>query len=200
MFADNLRSHQCGQLRRRAAHGVLVGKLEDRRTLACNGISPDLADLDRPKVRQAVRVRVRHGEVFVRGCGGCQDGMMLGIAPLRSKRHVWFSKCRAFCEPLLQKRSIVARLSSQARAEAQAARERLVPLDVRLKRLLDTIPPEVQTMGFLWKSSERCFVPRKGAGGHCGAIGGELRRMGWRRIRSWKKTENGFRAFWFPPS
>ena len=38
------------------------------------------------------------------------------------------------CEPLLQKRSIVARLSSQARAEAQAAREKLVPLDVRLEK------------------------------------------------------------------
>jgi hypothetical protein len=85
-------------------------------------------------------------------------------------------------------------------AEAQAAREKLVPLDVRLTRLLDTIPPEVQTDGISLETLRKMLRGAKGRGWHCGAIGDELRRMGWGRERNWKKTENGFRAFWFPPS
>jgi hypothetical protein len=93
-----------------------------------------------------------------------------------------------------------AQREEQACAEAQAARERLVPLDVRLKRLLDTIPPEVQTDGISLEALRKMLRGVKGRGCHCGAIGDELRRMGWRRVRSWMKSENGFRAFWFPPS
>ena len=93
-----------------------------------------------------------------------------------------------------------AQREEQARAEAQAAREKLVPLDVQLTRLLDTIPPEVQTDGISLETLRKMLRGAKGRGWHCGAIGDELRRMGWRRERNWKKTENGFRAFWFPPS
>ncbi len=93
-----------------------------------------------------------------------------------------------------------AQREEQARVEAQTAREKLVPLDVRLKRLLDTIPPEVQTDGISLETLRKMLRGVKGRGCHCGAIGDELRRMGWRRVRSWTKSENGFRAFWFPPS
>src|SRR6202035_1620220 len=60
VFADNLRSDERGKLCRRATFGVLVGKLEDRRAFACDGVFPDLTDLDRRAVRWSVRVRVRH--------------------------------------------------------------------------------------------------------------------------------------------
>jgi hypothetical protein len=93
-----------------------------------------------------------------------------------------------------------AQREEQARSEAQAAREKLVPLDVRLRRLLDTIPHEVQAGGISLEPLRKMLRGAKGRGCHCGAIGDELRRMGWRRVRSWKKCENGFRAFWFPPS
>jgi hypothetical protein len=93
-----------------------------------------------------------------------------------------------------------AQREEQARAEAQAAREKLVPLDVRLKRLLDTIPPEVQTDGISLETLRKMVRGVKGRGCHCGAIGDELRKLGWRRVRSWMKSENGFRAFRFPLS
>jgi hypothetical protein len=93
-----------------------------------------------------------------------------------------------------------AQREEQARAEAQAAREKLVPLSARLKKLIDTIPPEVQTVGIPLETLRKMLRGAKGRGCHCGAIGDELRRMGWCRVRSWKNSENGFRAFWFPPS
>jgi hypothetical protein len=79
-------------------------------------------------------------------------------------------------------------------------RSQRLALDVRLKRLLDTIPLEVQTDGSSLEALLKMLRGAKGRGCHCGAIGDELRRMGWRRERNWKKSENGFRAFWFPPS
>jgi len=79
-------------------------------------------------------------------------------------------------------------------------RSQRLALDVRLKRLLDTIPLEVQTDGISLEALRKMLRGAKGRGCHCGAIGDELRRMGWRRERNWKKSENGFRAFWFPPS
>ena len=93
-----------------------------------------------------------------------------------------------------------AEREEQARIEAKAAREKLVPLDVRLKRLLDTIPPEVRSDGISLETLRKMLRGAKGRGAHSGAIGDELRRMGWKRVRSWRKSENGFRALWFPPS
>ena len=59
---------------------------------------------------------------------------------------------------------------------------------------------EVQIDGISLEALRKMLRGVKGRGCHCGAIGEELRRMGWQRERNWKKTENGFRAFWFPPS
>ena len=62
-----------------------------------------------------------------------------------------------------------AQREEQARAEAQAAREKLVPLDVRLKRLLGTIQHEVQADGISLETlredasrRERARVPLRG--------------------------------------
>lgn len=93
-----------------------------------------------------------------------------------------------------------AEREEQARIEAQATREKLVPLNVRLKRLLDTIVPEVKADGIALETLRKMLRGAKGRGAHSGAIGDELRRMGWRRVRRWGKSENGFRALWFPPS
>ena len=83
--------------------------------------------------------------------------------------------------------------------EARAAREKLVPLDLRLRRLLDTIPPEVWRDGIALETLRKMLRGAKGRGARSGAVGDELRRMGWKRVRSWRKSENGFRALWFPP-
>ena len=93
-----------------------------------------------------------------------------------------------------------AQREEQARAEAKATRERLVPLDVRLKRLINSLAPEVKADGISLETLRKMLRGTKGRGARSGAVGDELRRMGWKRARSWKKSENGFRALWFPPS
>jgi hypothetical protein len=93
-----------------------------------------------------------------------------------------------------------AQREEQARAAAQSTRDRLIPLSVRLSKLLSQISGEVQAEGLCLETLRKMLRGAKGRGAHSGAIGDELRRMGWRRVRSWKKSENGFRALWFPPS
>jgi hypothetical protein len=93
-----------------------------------------------------------------------------------------------------------AEREEQARIEAQSTRERMVPLSVRLSKLVSQISEEVQAEGLCLETLRKMLRGAKGRGAHSGAIGDELRRMGWRRVRSWKKSENGFRALWFPPS
>ena len=100
----------------------------------------------------------------------------------------------------LERAKFEAQRDEQARADAQSTREKLVPLDVRLKRLLDTLAPEVKAEGLCLETLRKMLRGAKGRGAHSGAIGDELRRMGWKRVRSWTKSENGFRALWFPPS
>jgi hypothetical protein len=92
--------------------------------------------------------------------------------------------------------------AQQERAAAEAAREKLVSLDVRLGRLLASIPPKVQAEG-LSLMSLQAQLRARGRGHtrcHIGELGGALRRMGWRRLRRWNKSADGFCALWFPPS
>lgn len=85
-------------------------------------------------------------------------------------------------------------------AEASASRDRLVPLDVRLGRLLATIPPEVQHDGLSLLSLVTMLKGRRGGTCHTGELGRALRRMGWTRVRCWRGGEDGgFAALWHPP-
>lgn len=92
------------------------------------------------------------------------------------------------------------RREQAVRAEAKAAREKLVPLEVRLSRLLDTIPPEVQAEGLSLEVLRRMLKGVGGRGAHCAALGACLRRAGYVRERRWRSDYGGFRALWYPPS
>ncbi len=98
-----------------------------------------------------------------------------------------------------------ARAIRQAEAiravEATAARDRLVPLDVRLTRLLTTIPAEIQREGLSLPTLRTMLKGRRRGGCHPGELGTALRRLGWTRKRCWRGDgDGGFAARWHPPS
>ena len=93
-----------------------------------------------------------------------------------------------------------AERDEKGRAEAEAARERLTPLDVRLTRLLATIPREVQAEGLSLMTLQGQLRAR-GPGHslcHAGELGEALRRAGYVRERRWRGDAKGFCALWHP--
>ena len=89
----------------------------------------------------------------------------------------------------------------QARTEATiaAARERFTPLDVRLGRLLATIPAEVQAEGLSIIAVQTKLRPRghnPAYGCHIGELAAALRRFGFVRERRWRDEQSSFRALW----
>ena len=97
-----------------------------------------------------------------------------------------------------------ARYTRQAEAaqaaEATAARDRLVPLDVRLTRLLATIPVEVQRDGLSLPMLQAMLKGRRRGSCHQGELGTALRRLGYTRLRRWRGDQDGgFAARWHPP-
>jgi hypothetical protein len=76
-----------------------------------------------------------------------------------------------------------------------AARDRLTPLEDRLARLLDTIPLDVQREGVGLPALQAALKGRWRGNCHPGELGIALRKLGFRRIRSWTGGE-GFRAVW----
>jgi hypothetical protein len=88
-----------------------------------------------------------------------------------------------------------ARHEEQSRAAADAARERLTPLEDRLARFLATIPPEVQREGMSLTALQASFRGRRHGNCHPGELGAALRRLGFQRRRNWR-GDGGFRAMW----
>lgn len=88
--------------------------------------------------------------------------------------------------------------AADTRREAELARERLTPLELRLSRLLSTIPPEVQREGLSLTSLQVSLRGRWRGNCHPGELGSALRRIGYTRHRRWH-DRGGFRALWFPP-
>lgn len=85
-------------------------------------------------------------------------------------------------------------------AEESASRDRLVPLDIRLARLLATIPASVQRDGLSLPALVVMLKGRRGGTCQTGELGRALRRLGWTRIRCWRGGEDGgFSALWHPP-
>jgi hypothetical protein len=89
----------------------------------------------------------------------------------------------------------LARRAEKERAEAQAVRERLTPLEERLARLLATIPIEIQREGFSLASLQASLRGRWRGNCHPGELGTALRKLGFERKRQWHGA-NGFRAVW----
>lgn len=92
-----------------------------------------------------------------------------------------------------------------ARVAAQAARQRLIPLDVRLVKLLAEIPLEVQAEGLSLEAMRRRLRGVSGRGAHAGQVGEALRRLGYVRSRCWRGGRQrmgtgAFSARWYPPS
>ena len=73
--------------------------------------------------------------------------------------------------------------SKQKRAEAEAVRDRLTPLEIRLKRLLAKIPEEVQREGLSLRALQAQLKGRWRGNVHPGELGAALRKLGYIRRR-----------------
>ena len=87
--------------------------------------------------------------------------------------------------------------AEQVRAARLSARDRLVPLDDRLRRLLQTIPVEIQQEGLSLTALQSSLRGRWRGSCHPGELGAALRKLGFTRKRCWHDAE-GFQARWFP--
>ena len=85
--------------------------------------------------------------------------------------------------------------AKDARAEAEAARVRLTPLEDRLARLLATIPVEVQREGLSLSSPQASLRGRRRGNCHPSELGAAMRRLGFERRRNWRGGDV-FRAVW----
>ena len=85
--------------------------------------------------------------------------------------------------------------AEKERADAQAARERLTPLEERLARLLATIPPEIQREGLSLSSLQASLRGRWRGNCHPGELGTALRKLGFKRFRDWSGSA-GFATRW----
>jgi hypothetical protein len=93
----------------------------------------------------------------------------------------------------------LVRLLQEQRAAEEAARDRLTPLEDRLRRLLATIPPAVQAEG-LSLIALQAQLRARGRGHsrcHVGELGEALRKLGFERRRAWSGSES-FTARWYP--
>jgi hypothetical protein len=88
-----------------------------------------------------------------------------------------------------------ARRDEKARAEAEAARVRLTPLEDRLTRLLATIQIDVRREGLSLAALQTSLRGRRRGNCHPGELGAALRRLGFERRRNWRGSD-GFRAVW----
>lgn len=90
--------------------------------------------------------------------------------------------------------------SSVAPANPWPAREPLLPLEARLQRLLDELPDDVKQAGIPIAALAERLRGRAHGQAHRGELGAALRALGWRRVRCWRQEEDGFRAYWYPPT
>ena len=105
----------------------------------------------------------------------------------------WASQLKADAEARRAKRQ--AERDEKARAEVEAVRVRLTPLDERLAKLLATIPIEVQREGLSLTTLQTSLRGRWRGNAHPGEIGRALRRLGFERRRDWSGVD-GFRSVW----
>lgn len=75
--------------------------------------------------------------------------------------------------------------------------ERLTPLEQRLRRLLDAMPQETLAAGITLESIRRLLAGKWRGNCHPGELGEALRKLNFKRRRSWSDNGDGFRARWF---
>jgi hypothetical protein len=111
--------------------------------------------------------------------------------------HAYVAQLKRDAEENRAKRQ--AEREEKVRAEAEAARVRLTPLEDRLARLLATIPIDVQREG-LSLAALQAQLRARGRGHsrcHIGELGDACRRNGLVRRRRWQGDAGGFRALWY---
>ena len=89
--------------------------------------------------------------------------------------------------------------AAKAETEAKEAawRERLVPVEVRLRKLLAEIPLAIQQEGLALSELRKSRRGRWRGNAHVGEVGGALRALGYERRRDWR-SEGSLCARWFP--
>ena len=89
--------------------------------------------------------------------------------------------------------------AQRKRAEDERWRERLTPMSERLRLLVNTIPADVAAQGVSLTALTHMLRGKWRGHAHAGEVAAGLRDLGWRRVRNWSDSANGFRALWFPP-
>jgi hypothetical protein len=87
--------------------------------------------------------------------------------------------------------------AEETRCREEAALHRMAKLEDRLRRLLQTIPIEVQREGLSLRSLQSCLRGRWRGNCHPGELGAALRKLRFERRRLWKSAA-GFSARWYP--
>lgn len=87
----------------------------------------------------------------------------------------------------------------QAAEKERRWRERLTPLDERLRKLLDEIPDHIKAEGIRLPPLVLQLAGRTRQHPSAGDVGKALRRLGFRRRRDWSNSDEGYPAIWFPP-
>jgi hypothetical protein len=96
----------------------------------------------------------------------------------------------------LARRNQAQRTARKAAQTEAIATERLVPLEVRLKRWLATVPEANQIEGLSLEALRQQLRGRKRGGAHTGELAMALRALGFRRVRRWGANREGFAAVW----
>lgn len=96
---------------------------------------------------------------------------------------------------MAQVEASAAEREQRVHSDTARATERLTPLDERLRRLLSTIPLELQQQGLALDALRTALRGRWRGNCHPGELGAALRRLGFMRVRRWRAGD-GFRAVW----
>lgn len=83
-----------------------------------------------------------------------------------------------------------------AQRQEHDARERLTPLEHRLKAVLREIPESLQREGLSLPTLQTMLRGRWRGNAHPGDVGRALKHLGFRRERKWRGEAEGFKAIW----
>ena len=113
---------------------------------------------------------------------------------MRTDKSAWVSQLQAEFEREAMENAAAEEKVRLAR-QSEEARHRLTPLQDRLARLLATIPDEMKKQGLSLPVLQASLRGRSRGLCHPGELGDALRRLGFRRVRSWQNNA-GFQAVW----
>jgi hypothetical protein len=89
-----------------------------------------------------------------------------------------------------------SRLEAEARKQqAESERKTMAPLEVRLQRVLSSIPLDEQRAGLSLATLQISLRGRYRGNAHPGELGRALRKLGFVRERAWR-SDTQFSALW----